>query len=161
MKLATGWIMPIIYEFSNSSYWEFVGQQTLTAPVNSEEGIETFSPIGDTGFPIALESPIIAVSATAFEEQQNWNYAGKVFQRIFTGITIGGSFDSYVDSQSVFFKKVNVIRFNQLNSSYALTFRPPRWVTSVTYRVFIYTGPIVDTIDEKLDQILNRLPGVP
>jgi hypothetical protein len=155
MKLATGWIMPIIYEFSNSSYWEFVGQQTLTAPVNSEEGIETFSPIGDTGFPIALESPIIAVSATAFEEQQNWNYAGKVFQRI------GGSFDSYVDSQSVFFKKVNVIRFNQLNSSYALTFRPPRWVTSVTYRVFIYTGPIVDTIDEKLDQILNRLPGVP
>jgi hypothetical protein len=153
--------MPIIYEFSNSSYWEFVGQQTLTASVNSEEGIETFSPIGDTGFPIALESPIIAVSVTAFEEQQSWNYAGKVFQRIFTGISLGGSFDSYVDSQSVFFKKVNVIRFNQLNSSYALTFRPPRWVTSVTYRVFIYTGPIVDTIDEKLDQILNRLPSVP
>jgi|688.fasta_scaffold367052_1 hypothetical protein len=153
--------MPIIYEFSNSSNWQFVGQQTLTASVNNQEGIETFSPISDTAFPIALESPIIAVSATAFEEQETWNYAGKVFQRIFTGVTVGGSFDSYVDSQSVFFKKVNVIRFNQLNSSYALTFRPPRWVTSVTYRVFVYDGPIVDTIDQKLDQILNRLPGVP
>ena len=152
--------MPIIYEFSNSSNWQFVGQQTLTASVNNQEGIETFSPISDTAFPIALESPIIAVSATAFEEQKTWNYAGKVFQRIFTGVTVGGSFDSYVDSQSVFFKKVNVIRFNQLNSSYALTFRPPRWVTSVTYRVFVYAGPIVDTIDQKLDQILNRLPGV-
>ena len=152
--------MPIIYEFSNSSNWEFVGQQTLTASVNNQEGIETFTPISDTSFPIALESPIIAVSATAFEEQETWNYAGKVFQQIFTGVTVGGSFDSYVDSQSVFFKKVNVIRFNQLNSSYALTFRPPRWITSVTYRVFIYTGPIVDTIDQKLDQILNRLPGV-
>jgi len=160
MRLVTGWIMSIIYEFSNSNNWEYVGHQTLIAPVNSQGEIDTISPISDTAFPIALDAPIIAVSATAFEEQESWNYAGKVFQQIFTGVTVGGSFDSYVDSQSIFFKKLNVIRFNRLTSSYALTFRPPRWVTSVTYTVFAYTGPVVDTINQKLDQILDRLPSV-
>jgi hypothetical protein len=149
--------MALIYDFSNSDNWQYVGQQTITAPVNSDGEISSFAPIADTGFPIALESPIIAVSATAANEQDTWNYAGKVFQRIFTGVTVGGNFDSYVDSQSVFFKKVNVIRFNRLTSNYALTFRPPRWATSITYTVFVYTGSIIDTTDVKLDQILQEL----
>ncbi|RPH88297.1 MAG: hypothetical protein EHM73_11005 [Chroococcales cyanobacterium metabat2.561] len=96
----------------------------------------------------------------AVGEKETWNYAGKVFQKIFTGITVGGNFDSYVDSQSVFFKKVNVIRFNRLTTTYALAFRPPRWVTSLTYSVFVYTGSIVDSSEQKLDLILERLPDL-
>jgi hypothetical protein len=148
--------MAIIYDFSNSENWEYVGQQTLTATVDNNGGIESFSPISDSSFPIALESSIIGVVVNAVGEKETWNYAGKVFQQIFTGITSGGNFDSYVDSQSLFFKKVNVIRFNRLTTTYALTFRPPRWVTSITYRVYAYTGSIVDTTDEKLD-LITRL----
>jgi hypothetical protein len=29
----------------------------------------------------------------AVGEKETWNYAGKVFQKIFTGITVGGNFD--------------------------------------------------------------------
>jgi hypothetical protein len=151
--------MAIIYDFSNSQNWEYVGQQTLTAIVDNGGGIENFSPISDVYFPIGLESPIIGIIVNAVGEKETWNYAGKVFQKIFTGITVGGNFDSYVDSQSVFFKKVNVIRFNRLNSTYALTFRPPRWVNSITYTVYSYTGSIVDTTDEKLD-LITRLVEV-
>lgn len=140
--------MAITYDFANSENWQYVGQQTLPA---------TVSPIGDTDFPISLESPIIGVVVSAVGEKETWNYAGKVFQKIFTGVTVGGNFDSYVDSQSLFFKKVNVIRFNRLTTAYALTFRPPRWVTSITYRVFVYTGSIVDTTDQKLDLITRLL----
>jgi hypothetical protein len=149
--------MALIYEFSDSSNWQYVGQQTLTRPSSSLNGLTTVGFIADTAFPILLTSPIIAVSVRATDEKETWNYAGMAFQQIFTGITVGGNFDSYIDSQSLFFKKVNVIRFNRLNTSYALVFRPAKWVSSLTYTVFAYTGPIVDTTQIKLDQILQEL----
>jgi hypothetical protein len=70
---------------------------------------------------------------------------------------VGEIFDSYIDSQSLYFRKINVIRFNRLTSDYALGFRPPKWVNSLTYTVFTYTGPIVDTNELKIDQILQEL----
>jgi hypothetical protein len=149
--------MSIVYAFSNSNNWEYVGQQTLNSPVSTVNDVSSIERIPDTGFFTALESPIIAVSVNAANEKASWNYAGHVFQRIITGITVGGNFDSYIDSQPIFFKKVNVIFFRQLNSSYALTFRPPRWVTSITYSVFKYVGPIEDLTQIKLDQILQEL----
>ncbi len=71
----------------------------------------------------------------------------------------GGDPDAVVDSKRIFLNQFSLLRYPvSFGSSYSLLISVPYWHRQITLSLWEYTGPVIDTADQKLEQILERLP---
>jgi hypothetical protein len=145
------------YQFSNLNNWQQVATGNLIAQDVEPIAAERFYPIPDYVVPVQLTTPILAIYAFSSRTENNWRYAGTAYQRIRTGLTIGGGADSWIDSQKFYLNQITILRFEQVSSTYDVILRIPFWLRQLSFVLLEYTGPIVDPVNQKLDQILQEL----
>ncbi|AFY48903.1 hypothetical protein Nos7524_3100 [Nostoc sp. PCC 7524] len=159
-----------VVELSNSNNWESIYSTNIYAvSVPMQNGTSLISPIPEIVVPFVLDKFILAVSVdTDVPTNSVWRFAGYINQKISTGIVIGGGQDATaVNGRSLFLDRVNLILFQKISTSYAVSIRVPRWFPRAGVNVWQYTG-VDDTSEEilltqefaninfKLDQLLNN-----
>ncbi len=149
------------YNASNSSNWEPVWSNSFTAepaPGNRPE-LERYFPLPDISVPIQLSAGLLAFYATSQDADPKWKFAANVKRKYVTGLTVGGNPDAVVDSKRIFLNQFSLLRYPvSFGSSYSLLISVPYWHRQITLSLWEYTGPVIDTADQKLEQILERLP---
>jgi hypothetical protein len=145
------------YQFSSSANWASVWQSTLTADPDTIKPAYRFFPIPDYEVPILIENPILAISARAIDAPDTWKYAGTAFQKIKTGLMPGLTPDSFTDSQRFYNDQITIIQFRSIAPTYSVVLRIPYWIRSISLGIWEYTGPIIDSTDQKLDLILEEI----
>ncbi|TRT85829.1 MAG: hypothetical protein EWV82_06510 [Microcystis aeruginosa Ma_AC_P_19900807_S299] len=150
----------ITYQFSNSNNWQQVSTGNLIAQDVEPVAAQRYYPIPDYVIPVQLTSPILAIYAFSSAAENHWRYAGKAFQRIRTGLTLGGGADSWIDSQRFYLNQITILRFEQVSSTYDVILTIPFWIRQLSFVLLEYTGPIIDSSKQKLDLILERLPDL-
>ena len=151
------------YNAGNSNNWQSVWNQSFTAapaPGNRPE-LERYFPLPDIIVPIQLDAGLIAFYATSQDANPKWKFAANVKRKYVTGLTVGGNFDAVVDSKRIFLNQFSLLRYTvSFGSSYSLLISVPYWLRQITFHLWEYTGPIIDTSEQKLDLILERLPNL-
>jgi hypothetical protein len=151
----------ISYNAGNSSNWQSVWSQSFTAepaPGNKPE-LERYFPLPDISVPIQLSAGLLAFYATSQDADPKWKFAANVKRKYVTGLTVGGNPDAVVDSKRIFLNQFSLLRYPvSFGSSYSLLISVPYWHRQITLSLWEYTGPVIDTADQKLEQILERLP---
>lgn len=150
----------ISYNAGNSSNWQSVWSQSFTAepaPGNKPE-LERYFPLPDISVPIQLSAGLLAFYATSQDADPKWKFAANVKRKYVTGLTVGGDPDAVVDSKRIFLNQFSLLRYPvSFGSSYSLLISVPYWHRQITLSLWEYTGPVIDTADQKLEQILERL----
>lgn len=149
--------MTITYQFSNTNNWLSLWNGSFSAEAVPAKPLEQFYPIPPINVPLLIEEPIIAIHASSFSAQENWKYAGSIYQKIQTGITVGGSADSYLSSHKFYLNQITICPLLQLDSSFALEIKIPYWIRDINLKVWQYTGPVMDSYINKFDSILEKL----
>ena len=151
----------ISYNAGNSSNWQSVWSNSFTAepaPGNRPE-LERYFPLPDISVPIQLSAGLLAFYATSQDADPKWKFAANVKRKYVTGLTVGGDPDAVVDSKRIFLNQFSLLRYPvSFGSSYSLLISVPYWHRQITLSLWEYTGPVIDTADQKLEQILERLP---
>lgn len=151
----------ISYNAGNSSNWQSVWSNSFTAepaPGNKPE-LERYFPLPDISVPIQLSAGLLAFYATSQDADPKWKFAANVKRKYVTGLTVGGDPDAVVDSKRIFLNQFSLLRYPvSFGSSYSLLISVPYWHRQITLSLWEYTGPVIDTADQKLEQILERLP---
>jgi hypothetical protein len=152
------------YNASNFNNWQPVWNQSFTAepaPGNRPE-LERFFPLPEISVPIQLSSGLLAFYATSQGANPKWKLAANVKRKYITGLTVGGNADAVVDSKRIFLNQFSMLRYPvSFGSSYSLLISVPYWHRQISLYLWEYTGPIIDSVDQKLDLILERLPDLP
>jgi len=159
-----------VIELSNSANWESIYSTNVSAvQVPMQNGKYLINPIPEIVAPFVLDKFILAVSVdTDVPQESIWRFAGYINQRINTGLVVGGNQDATtVRGQPLFLDQINLIFFNKISTTYAVSIKVPRWFTRAAVNVWEYTG-IDDTSEEillvqefanvnfKLDQIIGN-----
>lgn len=158
-----------VVELNNSNNWESIYSTNINAvSVPMQNGTSLISPIPDIVVPFVLDKFILAVSVdTDVPTDSDWRFAGYINQKISTGIIIGGGQDATsVSGRVLFLDRINLILFQKISTSYAVSIRVPKWFPRAGVNVWQYTG--VDDTEEnillaqefgninfKLDQLLT------
>ncbi|MDY7049921.1 MAG: hypothetical protein RPG89_15205 [Microcystis panniformis WG22] len=154
----------ISYNAGNSNNWQSVWSQSFTAepaPGNSPD-LERYFPLPEILVPIQLEASLITFYATSQSADPRWKFAASVRRKYVTGLTVGGNPNAVVDSKRIFLNQFSLLRYPvNFGSSYSLLISVPYWHRQITLYLWEYTGPIIDTYEQKLDLILERLPDLP
>ena len=112
--------------------------------------------------PIQLSSSLLAFCATSQGANPQWKLGANVKRKYVTGLTVGGNPDAVVDSNRIFLNQFSLLRYPvSFGSSYSLLISVPYWHRQISLYLWEYTGPIIDSVDQKLDLILERLPDLP
>lgn len=147
--------IPEQYQF-NSSNWDPVYTTNLTATVenNVQFPIENFT------IPIQFDSHVLAVFCSTTGSNGNWHYGGKIYQKIQTGIVVGGTPSESVSLRKIWLNRISLLFFKPFTSTYSLEIEIPRWFPDFHIDIFEYTGQIVypdsqaiARIEEKVNQI--------
>ncbi|MFN7864921.1 MAG: hypothetical protein ACK5N2_00705, partial [bacterium] len=121
--------------------------------------LERYFPLPDISVPIQLSAGLLAFYATSQDADPKWKFAANVKRKYVTGLTVGGNPDAVVDSKRIFLNQFSLLRYPvSFGSSYSLLISVPYWHRQITLSLWEYTGPVIDTADQKLEQILERLP---
>lgn len=147
----------ITYQFSSSANWSEVWQGVLTADPDTIKPAYRFFPIPDYEVPILIDNPILAISARVPDAPDTWKYAGMAFQKIKTGLLPTLTPDSFTDSQRFYNDQITILQFRPIAPTYSVVLRIPYWIRSISLGIWEYTGPAIDSTDQKLDQILSEL----
>ncbi|MBD2344165.1 hypothetical protein [Anabaena subtropica] len=159
-----------VVELNNSNNWESIYSTNINAvSVPMQNGTSLINPIPEIVVPFVLDKFILAVSVdTEVPNDSVWRFAGYINQKISTGIVIGGGQDATsVSGRPLFLDRVNLILFQKISTSYAVSIRVPKWFPRAGVTVWQYIG-VDDTSEEilltqefgninfKLDQLLNN-----
>ncbi len=149
------------YNASNSNNWEPVWSNSFTAapaPGNISQ-LERYFPLPEISVPVQLNAELLAFYATSQDANPKWKFAANVKRKYATGLTVGGNPDPVVDSKRIFLNQFSLLRYSvSFGSSYSLLISVPFWHRQITLSLWEYTGPVIDTADQKLSLILERLP---
>lgn len=152
------------YNAGNSNNWQSVWNQSFTAepaPGNSPE-LERFFPLPEISVPIQLSSGLLTFYATSQSADPKWKFAANVKRKYVTGLTVGGNPNAVVDSKRIFLNQFSLLRYPvSFGSSYSLLISVPYWHRQISLYLWEYTGPIIDSVEQKLALILERLPDLP
>ncbi|BAZ66268.1 hypothetical protein ACE1AT_13930 [Pelatocladus sp. BLCC-F211] len=135
-----------------------------------QDGRYLINPIPEIVVPVVLDKFILAVSVdTDVPTDSVWRFAGYINQKISTGIVIGGGQDATtVRGRPLFLDQINLIFFQKISTSYAVSVKVPKWFTRAQVTIWEYIG-VDDTSEEilltqefaninfKLDQIQNQI----
>lgn len=143
-------------QFSNTNNWVNIGNGTVTA-VKLATPIEAYNPIPPIVISTLVDVPTVACYTETEDAPASWISGGWLGANIVSGLTLGGNSDIEIGRYSLKRSKINLLRFPQLSSAYALTLYPPKWFKSITYTVWAYIGPGTADIEGKLDQIASTI----
>lgn len=149
------------YNASNFNNWQYVWNQSFTAEpaLGNRPELERFFPLPEISVPIQLSSGLLAFYATSQGANPKWKFAANVKRKYATGLTVGGNADAVVDSKRIFLNQFSMLRYPvSFGSSYSLLISVPYWHRQISLYLWEYTGPIIDSVDQKLALILERLP---
>ncbi len=149
--------MAVTYQFSNTNNWLLLWNGSFSAVDVPLQPLEQFYPIPPINVPILIEEPIIAIYASSTSARETWKYAGSIYQKIQTGITVGGTPDSYLTNHKFYLNQITICRQLQLDSSFAIEIRIPYWIRDIDLKVWQYVGTVNDSHEQKLDLILLEL----
>jgi hypothetical protein len=142
-----------ILNLSDSSQWHsFWSGSFGAAAVPDKPGY--FYPLDPIVVPVLLEARIVAITATSATRLIRSSYAGKVRQKIQTGIAVGGVVDAAsVSVRRFWLGKINFMIFPALAPTYAIEIEPIWRLKDISLSVWIYTGIDSDTVTEQLNRI--------
>ncbi len=129
-------------EFGNSSNWNLIYSASKVAEDTSTTIQQRFRAIDPFSVPFLLDTPIVAVFASSETNPGYWRFAGNIFQKVQTGITVGGTPDSYLKQERIWLDEITIRSFATQPQTYELEFRVPYWLREITVQVFAYTGPL-------------------
>jgi hypothetical protein len=143
--------MSLILQLGSAANWEQVYFSTVNAfQINPER----YAPIPKIVIPTQLESHILAVYVSCTPPKPSWYFAGWLNQKIFTGLTVGGTPDAEnVQRRKIWLNKITLIRLEKLSDSYSITFDVPKWFQSVSIQVWEYIGPIADSTEVLINEL--------
>lgn len=145
--------IPNQYQF-NSANWDPVYSTTLTA--NTENNVRF--PIANFTIPIQFDRHILAVHcSTTGNLNGRWNYGGKIYQKIQTGIIVGGIPSESVSYRKIWLDRISLLFFQPFTSSYSLELELPSWFPDFKIDIFEYTGTIVYPDSQALTRIEDKL----
>jgi hypothetical protein len=134
--------MSIIYDFGNNQSWVSIFNDTFTAAAVPTQELREYYPIPDIVIPIQISSPVIAIYCASSSDPGTWNYAGKVRQKINSGLLVGGVLDGLIATRRLKLREVNILRFDRVSSSYSIEISIPYWLRDIGLLVWEYIGLI-------------------
>jgi len=112
----------------------------------------SYIPIGEIAIPILFEKPILAFYCESPSSPAHWKSAGWLNQKIRLGFTVGGAADGNRNSgRLMLLKQIMLIEWTGLGGSYQVSFTPKRYLDDISLRIWQYTGPVIDSVEEKVD----------
>ena len=146
--------MAQLYQFSNSSNWQFVWSGDFTAPSLEFAVLNNRSAtIPDFTMPVTITNNVVAVLVTSDSDPGTWRRGGYLKQKINTGIADGAVIDSYLTQEFLQLRRINIIQLQRINGEFALEFAVPRWFKQVSVSVWQYTGTVADTVEQQFSDL--------
>lgn len=140
--------MTLILELEKPIHWILRDSQTITFP---ESSIPEYSSI------VSFSSNIIGVLATVEDAPNTWEFGGYMHQEINLGF--GGNLSpAQLNSKKLFLRRKQLFIFPDFLPPYKLSVDFPRWFPSASIKIWEYLGPQIDTVEQKLDTLLQRPP---
>jgi hypothetical protein len=150
-------IKPIL-QLGNSNNWSAIWSGSFVAATDPDG---SYFPLSAIAVPVLLENHTIAIVCSSSSAKPSWRIAGNVGRKIQTGITIGGNPDTTIPSgQLLRLDRINLVRFEQITSNYALEILPKFWLKDLSINVFGYTGIESDTVTEQLNRIEQTIDSL-
>lgn len=143
--------MGLILQLGNEANWNQIYFGTTNA-YQIAQG--KYAPIPKITVPTQLESPILAVYISCLPDTPTWYFGGWLNQKIFTGLTVGGSPDAEnVQRRKIWLNKITIIRLDRLSNNYSITFEIPKWFQSVSIQVWEYIGLYEDSTELLIEEM--------
>jgi len=138
-----------LLQLGNTANWQLLFSSSYEAIVfTTDEGAYVAAPIPDIEVPVILDKFILAVRiTTSVPPKSDWNFAGKVKQKLFTGITIDGQDATRVKTQPLFLNQLNLVMFEKISASYSISIKVPKWFTNAVVSIWQYTGVDSDSVE--------------
>lgn len=126
----------------NTANWSLFYTNTFTQRYDIPVENADYGFIGELVIPILFDSHILTVKASSSDAKPTWKQLGFVKQKIRTGITVGGTVDSFINQRYLLsLNQPTLLIFDpNIASNYALWFRPFNWFKDVTLDIYEYTG---------------------
>jgi len=141
--------MSVELDLSNAENWEDVYS---TSQAITQLGPRSYVPLSEIQVPILLTKPILAVYCESPSAPPHWKRAGWLNQQIRVGITVGGGQEgNRQKGYLLLLKKIMVIEWEPFAEAYQVSFTPQRYLDDISLRIWEYTGPITQSLDEKID----------
>jgi hypothetical protein len=135
-------------DLQNGDNWEEVYGATRAI---TRTGPLSYIPIGRVEIPLLFESPILAFYCESPSARAHWTQAGWLNQQIRLGFTVGGAADGNRHGRLILLKQIMLIDWQGFGGSYQVSFTPKKHLADVVFRIWQYTGPVVDSVEEKVD----------
>ncbi|MGK7914736.1 MAG: hypothetical protein AB4038_04210 [Prochloraceae cyanobacterium] len=149
--------MGLIFDVGNGNNWVSRYDNSLQGAPAVVPG--NYEPIPDLVIPITFTGHLLAISASSSTAKDSWKTAGWIWQRVLVNIGTGStSPNATVQKKYKFYLgQVTVLTIPKLASNYGLSVSIPHWISQLSFEIYEYTGEVIDTNEQKLDQILTNL----
>ncbi|MEG4010405.1 hypothetical protein QUA41_30760 [Microcoleus sp. Pol11C1] len=138
--------MSITLDLENSANWQPRLAQSFVG--SSENPLPEYAPNFD------FTSNIIAVLVDNSEALDTWYSAGWIGQKI--NLPFGPTAASTFSNTRLKLRQKQLLVFPKLVPTYKISVRFPRWFTQASITIWEYLGPQTDTIEQKLDTLIQQ-----
>jgi hypothetical protein len=140
-----------VVQLSNTNNWELLYNTNISAvQLPKTTGGFKLVPIPPIIPPLIVESYILAVSITTdIPENAIWKFAGNIYQKINTGLVVGGSQDAVSSRRrALLLDRITLILWERISAPYSLEIVVPKWFPRAGINIWQYIGE--DTTEEKI-----------
>jgi hypothetical protein len=148
--------MDLILDLNTSTNWVEIWNTQLTIQSSTPE-INKLNPFPRVKVPFLVSSPIIAIYSDHPSLKPSWNFGGYMIQSIQTGLTVGGNPDSQANLKKFFLRRINLIFFEKISTTYAIELSIPWWIRNLDVIIWSYTGIRSSEINLTLEEIQASL----
>jgi len=142
--------MPRELELGNSENWESIWSNTITAQQGTFPN--SHLPIPNQEVPILLNRHVLACAVSSATAKPTWNFAGFLGQKLFSGLIVGGSPDTFaVNKYKLWLDRITLLTFDKLTPTYSVVFEIPKWFDQVTINLWQYIGADRDSTDDLIE----------
>lgn len=141
--------MTLILELENPIHWILRDSQTIVFP---ESSIPEYSSI------VTFSSNIIGVLATVEDAPNTWEFGGYMHQKVNLGFGSASPGTAQLNPRKLFLKRKQLFVFPDYLPPYKLSINFPKWFPSAKIMIWEYLGPQIDTVEQKLDTLLQQHP---
>lgn len=139
--------MPLQLELEKPEHWILRDSQALTT---------TTLPLSEYSSIVTFNSNIIGVLVEVAGAPETWKFGGWMWQKI--NLPFGLTNPSILNYRKLFLRQKQLFIFPSHLPPYKLAARFPDWFPSASIRIWEYLGPQIDTVEQKLDTLLQQHP---
>lgn len=149
--------MGLVFDVGNGNNWVSRYSNSLQGAPAIVPG--NYEPIPDLVIPITFTGHLLAISASSTQAKNTWKTAGWLWQRVLINIGTGAtSPNATVQRKFKFYLgQLTVLTIPKLASDYALSVSFPHWMPQLSFEIYEYIGEVIDTNEQKLEQIISDL----